>query len=137
MYCIDLKMHAVIELLALFGVAGVRTAVAVVDAAYAVVVVVVEHAAAAADVEVGDHEGSRLGGSAHPRWILYEGEGGGCIVVVFVDGRKAVLDGVVLEAANDQDGIFVKTVIELDPFRRHHCNHWEQEKMACWRRYSS
>lgn len=117
-------MLAVIDLPALFGAADVHTAVAaVVDVAYAVVVVVVEHAAAVAAVEVGDHEGSKLGGSSHPRWMLGEGEAGGCIVVVFVGGRKAVLDGVVLEAVNDQGGIFVKTVVELVPFQRPRCDH--------------
>lgn len=123
MYCLDLKMHAGIDLPALFDAADVRTAV-VVDAAYAVVVVVVEHAAAVVEEEVGDHEGSRLDGSLHPRRMLGERESGGGTVVVYVDGRKVVLDGVVLEAVNDQDGIFVKKVIEADPYQGPRCDHW-------------
>ena len=69
--------------------------------------------------------------------MLGEREGGGGTVVVYVGGRKAVLDGVVLEAVNDQDSIFVKKLIELDPYQGPRCDHWWQKKMACWTRYLS
>lgn len=73
LYWLDLKMHAGIDLPALFVAVDVRTA-AVVVAAYAVVVVVIEHAAAVVDAvvveEVEDHENSKLDGSVHPRWVL-------------------------------------------------------------------
>lgn len=127
LYCLDLKMHAGIDLPALFDAVDVRTA-AVVVAAYAVVVVVIEHAAAAAVgavvvEEVGDHENSKLDGSVHPWWVLDERGGGGGIVVVYVAGHKAVLYGIVPEIVNDQDGIFER-VIEPDPYQGSHGDHW-------------